>query len=144
MNALTHFVRYLAAVAAFASLLTGTIAKPREIQPLPRPVKMVSSYYGPGFDGQWTASGTRFDRRALTAAHRELPFGTRLILTNPKTRKSVTVEVTDRGPYSEFNGVRYFKGSRDLDVSEAAAHILGFQREGVTTLSVQFVPPATP
>ena len=105
---------------------------------------MVSSFYGPGFDGRSTASGALFDRTALTAAHRTLPFGTRLRLTNPKTHSSVTVEVTDRGPYNEFAGVRYFADARDLDVSEAAARKLGFMREGVTTLSVQLVPPASP
>jgi len=135
-----HFVRYVSTLSIMAVVLTGTVAKPRAIESLPRPVSMISSYYGPGFDGRSTASGSRFDRRGLTAAHRTLPFGTRLILTNPKNKKTVTVEVTDRGPYNEFNGVRYFFGRRDLDVSEAAAYKLGFDQEGVATLLVQFVP----
>jgi rare lipoprotein A len=105
---------------------------------------MVASFYGPRFDGRPTASGAIFDREALTAAHRTLPFGTRLRLKNPKTNISVTVEITDRGPYAEFNGVRYFTGSRDLDVSEGVARRLGFEREGIATLDVQLAPGETP
>lgn len=105
---------------------------------------MVSSFYGRGFDGRSTASGVRFDRMALTAAHRTLPFGTRLRLTNPRTQVSVTVKITDRGPYTQFAGIRYFEDPRDLDVSEGAARKLGFERDGVTTLTVELLPPTTP
>jgi rare lipoprotein A len=104
------------------------------------PVRMVASYYGSGFHGQLAANGTRFDKEALTAAHRTLPFGTLLHLTNPMTRKSVIVEVTDRGPYCEFEGVHYYEGARDLDVSESAARKLGFEEEGIATLLVERLP----
>jgi rare lipoprotein A len=138
-----RLIRYAVAILLLVFLRTGTTS-PRPLQPIPKPVPMIASFYGAGFDGHPTASGTTFRRAAFTAAHRTLPFGTRLVLTNPKTRRSVTVEVTDRGPYSELDGIKYFEGVRDLDVSEAAARVLGFEREGVAMLSVQLVPLASP
>jgi rare lipoprotein A len=71
-----------------------------------------ASYYGPGFNGRRTASGERFDQNALTAAHRSLPFGTRVRVTNLANGKSVVVRINDRGP---------FKRSRIIDLSKGAA-----------------------
>lgn len=70
-----------------------------------------ASYYHDKFDGRKTASGTRFDNSKLTAAHKKLPFGTKLRITNEKNNKSVIVEVTDRGPF--------IKG-REIDLSKQA------------------------
>src|SRR6266849_10110188 len=113
MNHLMRLIQHAALALLVILMLTGTVARPRDIKAVPRQVvQMVSSFYGPGFDGRSTASGAPFDSEALTAAHRTLPFGTRLRLTNPKTKKSVTVEVTDRGPYNEFAGIHYFTNSR--------------------------------
>lgn len=70
-----------------------------------------ASYYHDKFDGRKTASGTRFDNSKLTAAHKKLPFGTKLKVTNEKNNKSVIVEVTDRGPF--------IKG-REIDLSKQA------------------------
>lgn len=78
-----------------------------------------ASYYSLG---QKTASGAAFDPTQLTAAHRTLPFGTRLRVTDPKTGKSVIVTVNDRGP---------FVGKRVVDVSLAAARVLGMIERGV-------------
>ena len=58
----------------------------------------VASYYGPGFHGRRTANGERFDMHAMTAAHRTLPFGTLVKVTNLSNGKSTVVRVTDRGP----------------------------------------------
>jgi peptidoglycan lytic transglycosylase len=121
------------------SLFVFALAHSGGIEPK-SPVRMVASYYGVAFHGRLAADGTRFDKEALTAAHRTLPFGTLLRLTNPKTRKSVIVEVADRGPYCEFEGVRYYEGARDLDVSERAAQKLGFEKEGIATLLVERLP----
>lgn len=77
---------------------------------------VVSSWYGPGFHGRLTANGERFDQNAMTAAHKTMPFGTVLHLTNPANGKTATVRINDRGPY--------VKG-RSLDVSKAAAQKLG-------------------
>src|SRR5437773_302306 len=82
----------------------------------------VASYYGPGFYHHLTASGERFDPKKLTAAHRSLPFGTRVRVTNIRTGRSVVVRITDRGPY--------FKG-RILDLSYAAARRLGLATCGL-------------
>ena len=73
-----------------------------------------ASWYGPGFHGKRTASGTRFNQNAMTAAHKTLPFGTRLRVTY--RGKSVVVRITDRGPYV---------GGRVIDLSRAAAARIG-------------------
>lgn len=81
----------------------------------------VASYYADKFNGRRTASGEAFSNAALTAAHRTLPFGTRLLVTNPANGKSVVVRVNDRGP---------FHGSRVLDLSKSAASRLGLVARG--------------
>ncbi|KQB41676.1 Rare lipoprotein A [Flavobacterium aquidurense] len=73
--------------------------------------KAHASYYHNKFNGRKTASGTRFDNTKLTAAHKKLPFGTMLKITNEINKKSVIVKVTDRGPF--ING-------REIDLSKKA------------------------
>jgi rare lipoprotein A len=74
----------------------------------------VASYYGPGFDGRKTASGERFNRWAMTAAHRTLPFGTLVRVTHKG--RSVVVRINDRGPFIRGRGI---------DLSEGAARKIG-------------------
>lgn len=74
-----------------------------------------------------TASGERMDARAMTAAHRSLPFGTRVTVTNKRNGKSVVVRINDRGPF--------IKG-RVIDLSKAAAHKLGFVSRGHTAVCI--------
>ena len=81
-----------------------------------------ASYYGPGFHGRRTASGEKFDMHDMTAAHRSLPFGTKLKVTNVTNGKTAIVRVNDRGPYS---------GGRVLDLSVAAAKQIGSINSGV-------------
>jgi|GEM_PF-3178865 len=88
----------------------------------------VASYYGPGFAGKKTASGERFNPGGLTAAHRSLPFGTRLKLTNIANGASVVVRVNDRGP---------FVHGRVLDVSHGAARALGMTGAGTARLQIE-------
>ncbi|MBO1531841.1 septal ring lytic transglycosylase RlpA family protein [Psychrobacter sp. F1192] len=71
-----------------------------------------TSYYGSKFHGKRTASGSIFNMNAMTAAHKTLPFGTEVEVTNPKTKQSVIVKITDRGPFTP---------GRVLDLSKAAA-----------------------
>ena len=78
--------------------------------------------YGSDFAGRKTASGEPFDPTALTMAHRTLPFGTRVRVTNLENQRSVEVVVNDRGP---------FVAGRIADLSEAAARRLGMVAEGV-------------
>ena len=86
-----------------------------------------ASWYGPGFDGKRTASGTRFNQNAMTAAHKSLPFGTRVQVTDQRTGKSITVTINDRGPYAS---------GRIIDLSKAAATELGFRSRGTTKVCI--------
>jgi rare lipoprotein A len=81
----------------------------------------MASYYGSAFAGRPTASGERFNPSALTAAHRTLPFGTRLKVTNPGNGRSVIVRINDRGP---------FHHGRVIDLSQEAARQIGLVRQG--------------
>ena len=81
----------------------------------------MASWYGPGFHGRLTASGERFDQNELTAAHKTLPFGTRVLVHSPRTGKQVVVRINDRGPF--------VKG-RVIDLSKAAARALGLHAMG--------------
>jgi rare lipoprotein A len=81
-------------------------------------------------EGTQTASGEKFDAHELTAAHRTLPFGTRLRVTNVATGQSVTVRVNDRGP---------FVPGRVVDVSHSAAETLGMVGEGVAKVKLDVV-----
>jgi rare lipoprotein A len=82
-----------------------------------------ASWYGPGFHGKKTASGERFNENAMTAAHRSLPFGTVVTVTDQRTGKSVKVTINDRGPFHK---------GRIIDLSKAAATKLGFRNSGTT------------
>lgn len=88
----------------------------------------VASYYGPGFHGRRTANGETFNMNALTAAHRTLPFGTKLKVTNLANGKSTVVRVNDRGPY--VNG-------RVLDLSVAAARAIGSTSSGTARVKLE-------
>ncbi len=89
------------------------------------------SWYGPGFNGKKTASGEIFDMNKLTCAHKTLPFGTRVLVENPKTGKSVIVKVNDRGPYAK---------GRIFDLSRGAAQKLGILLGGVTYVECTILP----
>ena len=86
-----------------------------------------ASYYGSRFHGRRTASGERFDMHKLTAAHRTLPFGSRVKVTNPRTGKSVVVRINDRGPFSR---------NRTIDLSRAAAEQVGLIQRGHGTVEL--------
>ncbi len=90
----------------------------------------VVSYYGRQFHGRPTASGERFDMNAMTAAHKTLPFGSVVRLTNPGNGRSVTVRINDRGP---------FVRGRTIDVSRAAAEKLGIVGRGHGTVEIDVI-----
>ena len=85
--------------------------------------RIISAYY---WEGQRTASGQRFDPHGMTAAHRTLPFGTRLTVSNPRTGRSVIVVVNDRGPFVSGVG---------LDLSLGAAQAIGMRGTGAVCIS---------
>ena len=82
------------------------------------------------FHGRTTASGDRYDKNALTAAHNTYPFGTRLRVTNLENDKSVIVRINDRGPTTK---------GRIIDVSRQAAEELGFIRAGLTRVKLEVI-----
>ncbi|MFL0671838.1 MAG: septal ring lytic transglycosylase RlpA family protein [Erythrobacter sp.] len=89
-----------------------------------------ASYYAAKFEGRPTASGERYRASQLTAAHRSLPFGSLVRVTNPTTGKSVTVRVNDRGP---------FTAGRVIDVSRAAAEELGLIARGHAPVELELI-----
>lgn len=89
-----------------------------------------ASYYAARFHGQRTASGERFDNNEMTAAHRTLPFGSLVRVTNPANGRSVVVRINDRGPFTR---------GRMIDVSRAAAEELGLVARGHATVELALV-----
>ena len=87
----------------------------------------LASWYGEELQGSETTSGERFDMNGLTAAHRRLPLGTRIMVTNLRNHRSVVLRVNDRGPNTP---------GRLLDVSRAAAERLGFRGAGIAKVRV--------
>lgn len=92
----------------------------------------LASWYGGFFHGRRAADGSRFDKHDFTAAHKSLPFGTMLLVTNLKTQKSTVVRVTDRGPYVH---------GRMLDLSQAAAKAIGLMSMGVGKVRITIFKP---
>ena len=131
---------FLATVYALIALGT-TGARPIEIAPEERPYPApimtaqgtqvgLASWYGPGFHGRQTAGGEVYDQEGLTAAHRSLPLGTIIDVTNRDSNASVRLRVNDRGPYHP---------RRVLDLSRAAASALAFSQLDVETLMTRLL-----
>ena len=137
-----HSVRITTTLTVLAALLlAGCTAKtpvPRAApdRPAPRPTAKptgatqtgIASYYAHKYHGRRTASGEVFDMHALTAAHRSLPFGTRVRVTNLANGRSLVLRINDRGP---------FVRGRIIDVSLRAAKDLGFFVQGTTRVRLE-------
>lgn len=102
---------------------------------MPRPGSLVdsyetggASYYGSEFQGRTTASGARYDGGLMTAAHRTLPFGTRVRIVNLGNERSVEVVINDRGP---------FRKGRIVDLSRRAAELIGLIKVGVARVRLE-------
>jgi rare lipoprotein A len=93
----------------------------------------LASWYGPGFDGNYSASGEVFNQNAMTAAHPSLPFGTQVRVTNLDNGQSVVVRINDRGPYAH---------GRVIDLSAGAARIIGLVSSGVAPVSLEVLGAA--
>ena len=87
-----------------------------------------ASWYGPGFQGQETANGETFNQNEMTAAHPNLPMGTKVKVTNLENGKKVDVRINDRGPYAQ---------SRVIDLSSAAAKKLDMKGDGSTQVKIE-------
>jgi len=94
----------------------------------------VASWYGKFFQGKTTASGQPYNEDAMTCAHRSLPLGSVLRVTNLRNDKSVVVTVNDRGPVPE---------NRVIDLSYAAARTLGFSQRGIAPVKVELLAAPT-
>ena len=93
-----------------------------------RSIRGEASWYGPGFYGNRTANGEVFRRGSLTAAHRTLPFGTKVVVTNLDNGRKTTVRINDRGP---------FHGARVIDLAHGAASELGLTSSGVASVKLE-------
>jgi len=125
--------RSLYAVAVVATLLLSGCAgltKGQAAADVGMKERGIASWYGDDFDGWVTASGDLYDIYGLTAAHRTLPLGTMLRVTNVVNGRQVTIRVNDRGPY--VNG-------RILDLSYAAARELDMVRDGISAVYLEVV-----
>lgn len=136
---MVHECLRLVTIAAALSIVAACQAPepPRNVSPAPEERSSVFargtvSHYGHAFAGKPTASGASFDPEALTMAHRTLPFGTRVRVTNLKNQRSVEVVVNDRGP---------FVAGRIADLSLAAARRIGMVDEGIVAAELRIVAP---
>jgi len=132
----THtFPREIPPVATIPSSPETNEAPPLAKIPAPSQSTLVetglASWYGRRFHGNLTASGEVFNQEKLTAAHRTLPWGSRVKVTNLTNGKSVEVRINDRGPFGK---------GRIIDVSRAAAKVLGMVGSGITTVRVEWLP----
>ncbi|NEQ79273.1 MAG: septal ring lytic transglycosylase RlpA family protein [Moorea sp. SIO2I5] len=134
-NRLRRLIGYAPPLKEIADLPPAP--KPRTVQKVARSttrrrvrsqMRGMASWYGPGFHGRRTASGERFNQYALTAAHRTLRFGTRVRVTNMRNGRSVIVRINDRGPHSR---------SRVIDLSRAAARVIGVERSGTAAVRLE-------
>ena len=90
----------------------------------------MASWYGPGFHGRRTANGERYNQNGYTAAHKSLPFGTKVRVTNLRTGKSVMVRINDRGPFIR---------GRVIDLSAGAARVIGVHSSGVAPVQLEIL-----
>lgn len=116
------------AVLTCLTLLLSGCASQGQVDPQGYRAEGQASYYGARHHGNKTASGERFDQNALTAAHRSLPFGSQVQVTNLRNNKIVMVRINDRGPYAK---------QRIIDLSQKAAEQLGMLRDGVVPVRIE-------
>lgn len=122
-------MRRIFALVCFCGILW--IANAQTSGKRPKIERGLASWYGVSYNGRTASDGQVYDEHQLTAAHRTLPFGTEVRVRRLETNRSVVVRITDRGPFVE---------SRIIDVSQAAAEILGMTRRGVIPVVVEIVP----
>lgn len=122
--------RYMAGLAVGTALFSVSAASSQEHTTDPRVQKGRAAFYSGALEGHKTACGGTYEASELTTAHRSLPCGTKVRITNTKNGKSVVATVNDWGPTSR---------NRIVDVSRAVAEKLGFVKQGITTVKVELV-----
>jgi rare lipoprotein A len=129
-----HPVKWLLVLlAAFAVACGGKSEPPKKrVGAAQSQYSGKATWYGGKHHGGPTASGERFNKNAMTAAHRTFPMGTRVRVTNLKNGKSVVVRINDRGPYGG--------GGRIIDLSEAAARKIDMIEAGVVPVKLERLP----
>jgi rare lipoprotein A len=123
------------AVALLLAAVVTTACTRALVTPEPgKPQTGMASWYGPGFHGRTTSNGERYDQHEMTAAHRTLPFDTKLLVTNLANGKSVQVRINDRGPFVD---------DRVIDLSRSAATAIGMIGPGTAPVRLRVVarPP---
>jgi rare lipoprotein A len=137
LQATNRMRRLIGNASPIGEIANLPVRSPLSIAKLPQqvaigPVRItlrgIASWYGYDGSGSRTASGKRFNPEGMTAAHRSLPFGTRIRVTNTRNGRSVVVSITDRGPYIR---------GRIIDVSAGAARILGMMGSGVAPVKIE-------
>jgi rare lipoprotein A len=142
MVAVGNCARVVGSIVA-ALMIEGCFAQSSSVPPSPATVKPgyyltgIASWYGPGFDGRRTSSGSIYHQDELSAASTLFPLGTQLMVTNLANGRSVDVVVNDHGPYIK---------NRDLDLSRRAALVLGIVKPGTARvrMDVLSAPPGGP
>jgi rare lipoprotein A len=127
-NRLRRLLGNAPALARVEGLPESTTPTPPQSPAVLSNLTGMASWYGPGFHGRRSASGEVFNQNALTAAHRTLPFGTRVRVTNLNTGQQVVVRINDRGPYGH---------GRVIDLSTAAASQIGLRAAGVGRVAIE-------
>jgi len=118
-----------------ASLKKVSVEKTRARKTTARhALRGIASWYGPGFHGKKTARGDIYNQNALTAAHKTLPLGSKVRVTNLNNGNTVDVEINDRGPYVE---------GRIIDLSRAAAGALDFVESGTIRVNIEVIADPT-
>ncbi|MBF0517968.1 MAG: septal ring lytic transglycosylase RlpA family protein [Nitrospirae bacterium] len=111
-------------------LYVGLFAVPSEAKKTEAKKYAAASWYGKEYHGRRTSSGIIYDMNSSQAAHKTLPFGTNLKVTNPKNGKSTKVKITDRGPFTK---------SRDIDLSYKCAKDIGMVNSGVAKVKIDYI-----
>ncbi|AFY36988.1 rare lipoprotein A [[Leptolyngbya] sp. PCC 7376] len=107
--------------------------KPKVVAPVVNVLRSFTghaSWYGPGFHGRLTANGERYNQYAMTAAHKTLPFGTKVRVTNMNNGRSVIVRINDRGPFIR---------GREIDLSKGSAQQIGLMASGVANVRLEIL-----
>ena len=126
-------IKYTLVLAVFAICISSCASSSAEFGKRGYTEEGKASYYSRKLQGRKMANGEPYRRGKLTAAHKTLPFGTKVKVTNLQTNKTVKVKITDRGPYAK---------GRIVDLSEAAAKKIGSVKAGVVPVKMKVIKPA--